>query len=88
MAPTPKKGDFVKWKWMGGVIEGVVEEVYHRPVSRQIKGKSIKRNGSKEKPAFLVKSKAGNFALKLITEIELSSQKSSRANDSGSFENI
>jgi len=60
----------VQWKWLGGVIEGHVVEVYFKPVEKMIKGKKIKRNGSKEKPAYLVQSKAGNFALKLHTELE------------------
>ena len=62
-------GQKVKWKWMGSDIEGVVEEVFFGPIEKEIKGKSIKRNGSVEKPAYLVKSKAGNFALKLHTEL-------------------
>lgn len=59
----------VHWKWLGGVVEGVVKEVYLAPVERVIKGKKIKRNGSPEKPAYLVESKAGNLALKLHTEL-------------------
>ena len=58
------------WKWMGRPIEGHIEEVHLAPVTKLIKGKNIKRNGSPEKPAYLVKSKAGNFALKLHTELE------------------
>ena len=60
----------VQWKWLGGVIEGQVVEVHFESVEKIIKGKKIKRNGSKEKPAYLVQSKAGNFALKLHTELE------------------
>ena len=63
-------GDQVEWKWMSYLIEGVVEEVYHEVVVRKIKGKNIKRNGSPEKPAFLVRSDAGNIALKLVTELK------------------
>jgi hypothetical protein len=59
----------IGWKWMGRVISGIVEEVYYRPIEKEIKGKMIKRNGSSEKPAYLVKSSAGNYALKLQTEI-------------------
>ncbi len=59
----------VHWKWMGGLVFGSVKEIYMEPVSKTIKGKIIKRNGSAEKPAYLVQSLAGNYALKLHTEL-------------------
>ena len=62
-------GTKVSWKWAGGVIKGQVEEVHFAPVEMVIKGSKIKRNGSVEKPAYLVKSEAGNIALKLHTEL-------------------
>ena len=66
-------GSQVYWKWMGRTMEGTVEEVHLSPVSKTIKGKKIKRNGSPAKPAYLVKSTAGNLALKLHTELEQAS---------------
>lgn len=60
-------GQQVAWKWMGRLIEGKVIEVYFEPVVKEIKGKLIKRNGSKEKPAYYVQSNVGNYALKLHT---------------------
>jgi hypothetical protein len=60
----------VSWKWLGRKIFGSVQEVYCRPVVKEIKGKFIKRNGSEQKPAYLVKSVAGNLALKLESELE------------------
>lgn len=66
---TYKKNAKVYWKWAGGIVHGTVEEIYQGPVEREIKGKKIKRNGSVEKPAYLVKSEAGNLALKLQTEL-------------------
>jgi hypothetical protein len=62
-------GNKIKWKWMGNVIEGTVVEVHFAPVVKEIKGKMIKRNGSVDKPAYLVQSSAGNYALKLQTEL-------------------
>jgi hypothetical protein len=59
----------VSWKWAGGVIYGKVEEIFFEPIRMEIKGKFIKRNGSPEKPAYLVRSIAGNIALKLETEL-------------------
>ncbi len=57
------------WKWMGRKIFGVVLEVHTGPIEKVIKTKMIKRNGSVEKPAYLVLSEAGNQALKLHTEL-------------------
>lgn len=65
--------DPVRWKWMGGYVDGVVVEIFFEPTVKTIKGKNIKRNGSPEKPAYLVRSDAGNLALKLITELEAGS---------------
>lgn len=59
----------MEWKWLGRPIAGTVEEVFEEPVVRVIKGKRIKRNGSPEKPAYLVRSEASNLALKLETEL-------------------
>ena len=64
-----KIGSAVQWKWIGGIVEGTVEEVHCGPIEKEIKGKKIKRNGSIEKPAYVVRSSAGNIALKLHTEL-------------------
>ena len=66
----------VKWKWMGRVIEGHVLEVHTETIIKTIKGKKIKRNGHPDKPAYLVKSEAGNLALKLHTELEVAKETS------------
>lgn len=70
-----KIGSKVLWKWMGGIIYGCVEEVHTEKITKTIKGKNITRNGSKEKPAYLVKSEAGNLALKLATELSKDDRK-------------
>ena len=64
-----KIGDAVQWKWYKDFIQGEVVEIYFEPVQREIKGSLIKRNGSLENPAYLVISKAKNYALKLETEL-------------------
>ncbi|MFN3454215.1 MAG: DUF2945 domain-containing protein [Pseudobdellovibrio sp.] len=64
-----KKNSKVYWKWLGRKIPGHIVDVYFEPTVQTIKGKSIKRNGSKECPAYLVESQSGNQALKLHTEI-------------------
>ncbi len=68
-APLFKIGEEVCWKWYGGIIEGKVVEIYFEPTTKEIKGKFIKRNGSLDKPAYYVQSEAGNYALKLETEL-------------------
>lgn len=74
-----KVGSLVEWKWLGGTVTGRVERVYLKPVQRMIKGKAIKRNGSKDRPAYLVKSDAGNLALKLQTELSVRKAKKKSA---------
>lgn len=64
-------GERVLWKWMGREIYGVIVESYMGPIEKEIKGKLIKRIGSVERPAYLVRSEAGNIALKLHTELFL-----------------
>lgn len=61
--------DSVCWKWAGGLVHGQVLEIYQAPVEKIIKGSRIKRNASKERPAYLVQSEAGNLALKLVSEL-------------------
>jgi hypothetical protein len=69
----------VEWKWLGRTIEGRVCEVHTEKVVRTIKGKKITRNGSKENPAYVVESSAGNLALKLHSELQpLSAKKKTK----------
>lgn len=65
-----KKNSKIQWKWLGRTIEGIVVEVHETPVVVELKGKSIKRNGSPANPAYLVESSAGNRALKLESELQ------------------
>lgn len=70
--PSKKRvrvGSRVAWAWQGRLIQGKVVAVYSERVQKVIKGKLITRNGSKERPAYLVVSDAGNEALKLSTEL-------------------
>ncbi len=62
-------GDKVQWKWLGRLIVGSVEQIFTETVIQEIKGKQIKRKGSQDNPAYLVKSAAGNLALKLQSEL-------------------
>ena len=71
-----RKNAKVEWQWLGRPIKGQVLEVFTKPVTKEIKGKKITRNGSPEKPAYLVLSEAGNEALKLATELKAQSKAS------------
>lgn len=66
-----KAGSKVQWKWLGRTIAGVVTEIHLQPVAKKIKETAIKRNGSATNPAYLVLSEAGNFALKLHSELQV-----------------
>ena len=72
------KGSKVQWKWLGRPISGTVEEIHRKPIEKTIKGKKIKRNGSDDNPAYLVKSEAGNLALKLASELSAIKKTSSK----------
>lgn len=72
MTERYRKGQAVSWSWGTGEAHGKVEDVFTRPVSRTIKGKRIKRNASRGKPAYLVRQKDGARALKSHTELEAS----------------
>jgi hypothetical protein len=65
-----RKNAKVSWKWLGREIHGKVLEIFTEPTTIEIKGKKIKRNGSSEKPAYVVESEIGNRALKLHTELK------------------
>lgn len=76
---TFQVGTKVQWKWLGRTIGGEVREIFLEPVSKVIKEKTIKRNGSAENPAYLVQSEAGNLALKLHSELQAYAKEKSTA---------
>lgn len=63
-------GTAVTWRWGAYTVEGKIERVYTRTVSRTIKGKRIRRNASKEHPAYLIRQDDGGRALKSESEVE------------------
>jgi hypothetical protein len=63
------KGTKVEWKWGGNTAEGKVAESFEKPVERTIKGTKVKRNASKEEPAYLVKQEDGGRVLKSGSEL-------------------
>ena len=52
---TVKKGDEVTWKFGKGEGKGTVTEVHKEDVEKTVQGAKVKRKGSAEKPALVIK---------------------------------
>ena len=63
------KGDRVEWDWGRGTASGKVVETFQREVKRTLQGSEIKRNGSKDDPALLIRQEDGGEVLKLASEV-------------------
>lgn len=59
----------VQWNWMGRTIHGIIIKIHYCKITKTIKDKPITRIGTKNNPAIVVKSDAGNDALKLASEL-------------------
>lgn len=64
-----KKAQKVQWKTPSGIVDGTVEEFYNERTTRVFKGKSITLNGRKGNPVYVLRSTAGDQALKLESEL-------------------
>lgn len=64
-----KKGTKVTWNWANGKAEGKVVKKFEKPVSKKIKDTEVKRNASKEKPAYLIEQQYGDKVLKSASEL-------------------
>jgi hypothetical protein len=64
-----KKGDNVNWKWGKYEAEGKIVKEHYVPVTKTIKGAKVKRNASKEEPAYEIKQADGNTVLKSESEL-------------------
>lgn len=69
MAESFKKGDRVEWDWGRGTATARVAEVLPRRVTRTIKGKRIRRNGSAKCPALVLRQEDGGTVLKRASEV-------------------
>ncbi|RFZ85878.1 DUF2945 domain-containing protein [Mucilaginibacter terrenus] len=65
-----KKGDTVHWNWGSGEAEGKIEQKHTDPVKKKIKGSEVKRNASKDEPAYDIKQKNGSKVLKSESELK------------------
>ena len=52
---TPKKGDEVSWKYGKGKAEGEITEVHQEDIERTVQGTTVKRKGSANEPALVIK---------------------------------
>jgi len=68
-----QKGTKVEWDWGNGTAEGSVAESFEREVERTLKGSKVKRNGSDDDPAYLIRQDDGDEVLKLHSELRKSS---------------
>ncbi|MFD2936964.1 hypervirulence associated TUDOR domain-containing protein [Spirosoma flavum] len=50
-----KKGDDVTWNYGKGKAEGVVDEVHENDIEKTVQGTKVKRKGSAEEPAVVIK---------------------------------
>ena len=65
-----KKGDKVEWNWGASTAEGKIEKTFDRPVTKTIKGTKVKRNASKDEPAYEIKQENGSKVLKSESELK------------------
>ena len=66
-----KKGDEVTWKWGKSQAEGQIVKKHDKPVSKTIKGAKVKRNVSKQEPAYEIEQKNGSKVLKSESELKV-----------------
>lgn len=66
---TVKKGDNVSWNFGKGKAEGTVDEVHENDVKRTVQGATVKRKGSKEEPALVIKQ-GDKKIVKSASEVE------------------
>lgn len=67
-----KQGQTVSWNWGKSTAKGKIKAKYVKAVTRKIKGTSVKRNASKENPAYFIEQENGNKVLKSEKELKTS----------------
>lgn len=70
-----KKGDTVHWNWGRSQAEGKIESKTEKPVEKTIKGTKVKRNASKDEPAYEIKTDKGGKVIKSESELKKGSKK-------------
>ena len=64
-----RKGSKVSWNWGNGTGSGKIVERFTEPVSRTIKGSTIKRDATSKEPAYLIEQDDGDRVLKSRSEL-------------------
>ncbi|TSD67783.1 DUF2945 domain-containing protein [Inquilinus sp. KBS0705] len=65
-----KKGETVHWNFGKGEGEGKIEKKHTEPVNKTIKGSKVKRNASKDEPAYEIKMDKGKKVVKSESELK------------------
>ncbi|CAN5184427.1 hypothetical protein BH09BAC4_BH09BAC4_24380 [soil metagenome] len=52
---TVKKGDDVTWNYGKGKAKGKISEVHESDIERTVQGATVKRKGSADEPALVIK---------------------------------
>ena len=60
----------VKWNWGTDEGRGKVVERFEREVERTLKSATVKRKGSEDDPAYLIRQDDGDEVLKLGSELD------------------
>ena len=65
-----KKGDKVHWNWGKSQAEGPIKQKSEKTITKKIKGKEVKRNASKEEPAYVIEQQNGTEVVKSESELK------------------
>ena len=65
-----KKGDTVHWAWGAHEAEGKIVKEHTGTTTKTIKGTKVKRNASKDEPAYEIKQTSGAKVLKSESELK------------------
>ena len=65
-----REGTRVSWAWGNGRAEGVVVERHEATTRRTIDGTEVRRNGSADDPALVIRQDDDQDVLKLRSEVE------------------
>lgn len=65
-----KKGDTVHWNWGAHEAEGEIVKEHTATTTKTIKGTKVKRESSKDEPAYEIKQSNGAKVLKSESELK------------------
>ena len=68
-----KKGTKVVWNWGAHEAMGKITKIFRKPVSKKIKGTTVKRKASADEPAYEIQQDDGSKVLKSKSELKRAS---------------